>query len=248
MNKQFLISLKDISNSTFLIKGAEFHHLKNVLRLKQKDIIFGITDDGYEYKGIIESFENKYALCKILNKKKPLINKNLKYSVLQSIIKEKKMSFILEKSTELSVEKLIPLVSERSSIYKSADKNKKIKRWNEIIKASIKQSGNIIPTKLSPILDIKDLNNFNFSCYDYIILLSPVAELSLENFIQGNFTKKKKHNNVLIIIGPEGGFTPEEEELFETKGAVAVTCANHLFRSETAFVYICSLFHYLNRK
>ncbi len=237
---RFFIS-SPVDKDKFFIKDKEFHHLKNVLRLKQGDIVYGITEDFKQYVGKIEKIEDDKAICKYdvlgLRTQDPGLRT---LSVMQSIIKEKKMSLIMEKAPELNVDTVIPLISKRSSWPLNTDKNKKILRWQNIIESGIKQCGNLCPTRVEDILDIKNIDKFDFSKYDEILLLSPLCR-------ESGITVSRRHGvtNLLVIIGPEGGFTEEEEELFVSKGARPILCSNNILRSETAFFYIASVLDYL---
>jgi 16S rRNA (uracil1498-N3)-methyltransferase len=244
--KRFFIAEEDINKDIFFIKYKEYNHLKNVLRLVEGNIVFAVTPNGFEYKGEILEINDEFAKCKILEKIIQKIEKKIVLTMMTSIIKEKKMALIFEKAVELGVDKIIPLISERSSFFEKTDKNKKIQRWDTIVKNSAKQCGNLKVTQVDCIKKIKDIDKFDFSCYTDVLLLSFQRQYFIQEIFEKFSSDKDKKQKVLVIIGPEGGFTEQEEQLFIDSGAVPVCCSSNVFRAETAFFYIASLFNFYN--
>ena len=147
--------------------------------------------------------------------------------------KADKLELIIQKTTELGVSTVVPVVTERTVVkFDEKDINKKVERWNKIAQEAGKQSGRQkIPVVEKPI-KLKNLIE-NISKYD--ILLLPYEcekEMTLKAVLRN---LKEKCKNVAIFIGPEGGFSEEEVRLLsKLENVKTVTLGPRILRTETA--------------
>ncbi len=230
---------KKIENNRFTLTEEDTYHITKVMRM--------VKDDKIEvvYK------ENTY-ICKIVSLS-PLVeaeiveeiknNQELKtqVTIVQSLVKEQKMDYILQKTSELGVDKIIPYCASRSVIKINEKKDKKVERWKSILKEAAEQSKRIkIPEITNPI----NLSNLvKLSDYD-IKFLCTVNESSqnlkkvLSNMVSGA--------KILFVIGPEGGFTLEEEKVMMENGFISISLGNSVLRTETASTFIMSVVRYID--
>lgn len=230
---------KKIENNRFTLTEEDTYHITKVMRM--------VKDDKIE----VVYQENTY-ICKIVSLS-PLVeaeiveeiknNQELKtqVTIVQSLVKEQKMDYILQKTTELGVDKIIPYCASHSVIKINEKKDKKVERWKSILKEAAEQSKRIkIPEITNPI----NLSNLvKLSDYD-IKFLCTVNESSqnlkkvLSNMVSGA--------KILFVIGPEGGFTIEEEKVMMENGFLSISLGNSVLRTETASTFIMSVVRYID--
>ena len=116
----------------------DINHIINVMRLNVNDQI-KLINNGTIYDAIITKIEKNNVLYEIIKKEELKSLKDYKVIIACSIIKEQKMDYLLQKATELGVDEIIPIISERT-IVKVKQASSKIDRWNRIIKESVEQS------------------------------------------------------------------------------------------------------------
>lgn len=225
---QRYFSYKKIDNA-FELNDDDLYHIKKVMRMNENDLIEVV----YESKLYICKLKDKLAL---IENSVETTEKKIKYTLVIPILQEQKMSFVLQKATELGVDEIIPILTERSKVKVDEKEDKKLMRWNRICKEAAEQSKRIdIPT-ISKITSIDNLD------IDGVKLVCSTKEKS-------NTLKKVLKNNLkcakmVMSIGPEGGFTPKEEEKLIDKGFIPVSLGSNIMRVETVPIYLLSILNY----
>ena len=234
MQRYFCYQKKD---NKFILNSDDTYHITKVMRMELGDLIEIVFQEKVYISEIIELKPNVVAL---INKELETYNElEVKITICQSLVKENKMDLILQKCTELGATSFIPL-KVKNSIIKGDDKDflKKVVRWQRIVKEASEQSKrNIIPEvkKVSTISEIVKTD------YD-IKILCTVNELSrsLKNVLQNH----RKCGTMIIVVGPEGGFTKDEENFLIEKGFLSTTLGNLVLRTETAGICALSMINY----
>ena len=219
---------------TYLNKNQS-HYIKNVMRLKPGENISIFNSYG-EWNSKIESYEKGKAQIKILNKvrghqrhrKELLYKENEKKIWLAfSPIKQNPLNFMIQKATELGVQKLIPLICERSIV-----KNINTTRIKKIIIESSEQSNRL---SIPEIKKIESLKNFLkiFPKNGYIIFCDiNTHEKNLKEIL-----KKKIEGPICILVGPEGDFSETERQLIiNLNQAYPLSLSSNILRAETAAI------------
>jgi len=227
---------KRIEN-TFLIEGKDLHHIKNVIKLKEKEKIYCIYLNE-KYKCEIQKINNNNCVAEI-KQKIDIINNDIKINLFIGLIREQKFNLVLQKATELGVFQIIPVEFKRNVVIIDSKKIKtKIKRWQTICEEGAKQTKRLSIPKVENI--VKDLNDL--SKYDADIKL-----VAWENDNNSNLLKKYLKTNfkiINIVIGPEGGFEQEEIKLLNEMNYKTVKFGNNILRSETASIFLISAIQY----
>ncbi len=227
--------VKNKEDDIITLSDEDNYHITKVMRMNLKDKVELVYQNEL-YIGEIESLSP--VTCRVLekqeNKEKTIPN----VIIAQSLVKEQKMDYILQKSCELGVSEIIPISTSRSIIKRDKDDNKKILRWNKILKEASEQSKRCDIPKLEKVLDIKDLINLS---YDHKFLCS-VNEKAKS--IKSVLSNTKISDTILFVIGPEGGFTENEEKLLIDNGFVSITFGSNVLRTETASSFILSSINY----
>ena len=223
-------------NEYLILKKEDLHHIKNVMRNKINDQIECI----YQEKLYICKIENLDSTkLKIVMEKEEKHELNIDVTIAIALVKEQKMDIILQKLTELGINKIIPLKMERSIVKLDNTKfQKKKERWTSICKEASEQSKrNKIP-EISNIMTIDELSNLSF---DMKFTCSTKENINLvSNYLKEALNKK----SILFVIGPEGGITDKEEKKLETYGIIPISLGNRIMRVETAAIYIASIINY----
>lgn len=226
---------KDKENNIFTLYESDLHHIKNVMRMQVNDQI-EVVFDSIVYLCQIKNINPiNLEIIKVIEENNEL---NIKLCVAIGLVKEQKMDLILQKLTELGVSEIIPLKMERS-IVKIEDKiAKKLARWQMICKEASEQSKrNIIP-KIDSVLTLEELVKKDYD----IKLVASVKQK--ENFISNYLQRQDKCVKIIIVIGPEGGISDNEEEYLNKSGYTSVTLGKMVMRVETAAIYVASIVNY----
>ena len=226
---------KSKKNKEFILYDTDIHHIKNVMRMKDNDEIKVIYEEEVYLCRVKINDSIKIEIIEKLKSEKENIPK---VTIIIPLLKEQKMDYILQKSTELGVDAIIPIETTRSIIKIDKKKEKKkYERWNLILKEAAEQSHRLSIPKLEEIKRISELNNI-----DGVKLLCSTREKS-EN-LKKILKKTTKCDKIYVVIGPEGGFEKKEEDKLIELGFKAVSLGNRILRAETAPMFILSTINY----
>jgi len=210
------------------ITGEEYHHLVKVRRIKKGELV-RITDGaGKNYLAIVEYIDRIKKLVRVR-----IVSYNLdteldfKLGLGFALIKKPRLEFLLEKCTELGVAEFIPLICERSIVLKSEVEE----RWLKILKEAVKQSGRSRIPEIRKPLRLEKIEEIAQN-YDTWLF----GDINGEKLIP----EINPEGDILVIIGPEGGFTENEKKFLLSKGFLNVKLAKTILRAETAAISACS--------
>jgi 16S rRNA (uracil1498-N3)-methyltransferase len=239
---RFFIKRQDIDSGAVCITGEDVIHIKKVLRLKIGDTIIVSDGCGTDYLVKIKEIDDSCVYADIIHTMVNLTEPPIDIVLFQGVPKSDKMDFIIQKSVELGVRKIIPVITERTivRIDNKKDAQKKHERWNRIsLEASKQCNRGFVPEVSMPVCYEEAFNHMNDS--DLIII-------PYEKETAGSFKKILKNNidikSVSVIVGPEGGFTEKEVEKALGYGANAITLGPRILRTETAGITVLSILMY----
>ena len=212
---------------------AVAHHL-HVLRLQPGAELRLFNGDGAEYVAQLDSVDKRRASASV--KAQVLRDVELPYqlTLVQALPEASKMDWIIEKAVELGVAAIQPLAAQRCVVRLSGERaEKKQAHWQGVIVAASEQSGRNRLARLAPVDDYhgwiaqQDMHKR--------ILLSPRAEQSL-----AAWARHQPPQALSLMIGPEGGFTQQEEDAAIAHGALALSMGPRILRTETAGLAACA--------
>lgn len=236
MQRYFVKDFDKEYSNTFTLNEDDSYHIIKVMRYKINDLIEVVSKDNMYICKITELGKN--VKCEVNEKVLSKVTNIPNVTIAQSLVKEQKMDYILQKSTELGVNKIIPIKTIRS-IVKIENDNKKVDRWQKIVKEASEQSKRLdIPTIEKPI----NINELAALQYDYKILCS-VNETSIN--IKKALQNVKYSDTILIVIGPEGGFDKKEEQVLIDSGFISTSLGTRVLRTETAPLFVLSVINYI---
>lgn len=245
----FYTEKSNILDSTIIITGEDVNHIKNVLRMKEGEEIIICDTDGTDYHTQIKAINRDEVVARILSSGISEAELPFRVHLFQGMPKKDKMEMIIQKSVELGIYDIIPVMTKRV-IVKLDDKRKeeaKIKRWQAISESAAKQSGRGIIPNISEVLSYKEAlklaGNMN-------VILIPYenADNSHEG-MTASFDLIKNipsGSDVAVFIGPEGGFEPGEVEEAIGIGAKPISLGKRILRTETAGMMLLSVIGFVN--
>lgn len=237
-----------------LLCGEEAHHATHVLRLKAGDTVSVFDGRGREAQCQIVEISNQSVNLKLLTRtsSKPL---PCRITLAQAIPK-KNMDLIVQKATELGVAEIVPVISERTVVQLDGD-SKKVERWREIALDACKQCGNNWLPEIHAPQKARDFLG-SLGKFDLKLIGSlqpdakPLKEV-LTSFCRSGFPaatgkpsrpEGRSYNSVLVLIGPEGDFTPAELSLAKSAGCLPLSLGPLVLRADTAALYTLSILHH----
>lgn len=227
---------KNIKENELVIEGDDVKHLYKVLRRKSGDVI-RVTDGKRNlYKSVIECISKDSVNCRIIEKSFNINEPDINITLYQSMLKNPaRFEFVIEKSVELGIYEIQPIVTEHV-INKKSDK---ADRWQSIAIASMKQSQRCYLPKVNHPKDFAEI--ISVPGKDDLKIIAD--ERIFSNTIHANElgTIINKNRDVSVFIGPEGGFTDEETESAVNAGFVTVNIGARKYRSETAAIALLSI-------
>lgn len=235
----FFVDEKYIDNEFITIKGSDFNHIKNVLRMKQGEELLISNGVDKDYYCKIDEISHEEIRAKIYDIDKVGSELDTEFYLFQCLPKGDKMEHIIQKAVELGVREIIPVASKRAIVKLDEKKaDSKVKRWNLISESAAKQSRRIIiPQVKKPMTfaeAVKYAENMDMSIIPY------------ENYKDMNETRKiidkmQSGMKVGIFIGPEGGFDESEIETAVKAGIERISLGRRILRTETAGMTILSV-------
>ncbi|MHA0855762.1 RsmE family RNA methyltransferase [Paenibacillus sp. CMAA1364] len=235
--QRYFISMEQFKETTVDITGEDARHITRVMRGKVGDKI--IVSDGISREAIVELeiLEQGLVTANIVEHLEMLQEPRVKITLAQSLPKGDKMETVIQKCTEIGAVSFIPFLSERTIVqYDAKKEEKRLERWRKICKEAAEQSHrNIVPVVDSPLTWKQLMNSFNQ--YDAVYFCYEKENGSqLRDAVQPLIEKVKTNNEpkVLLIVGPEGGFSEGECRKAEEAGAISIGLGRRILRCETA--------------
>ena len=230
-----------IDNQYFVhLSKEDEHHVCHVMRMKKGDEI-EVVDNGHLFLCRIDSF-NPLTIS-LIHEIASDVEINEEITLLFALTKGDKIDLVLQKATELGVKKVALIESERTVVnYEGKDINKKLERFNKIMKEASEQCHRLIVPELLGIYNLKKLPPELLSDLNYVAYEKDADQ------IEGAFQGLTKGKSISILIGPEGGFSEQEINQLTEQGFIRTSLGKRILRAETAAIYALSVIGYLLEK
>lgn len=229
----FFIEEGNRHNNRYLISGADYNHIKNVLRMKIGDE-FLVSENNVSNLCRIESFEGESVIAEIIEERFQDTSLPIKIYLFQGLPKSDKLELIIQKTVELGVEGIIPVEMNRC-VVKLDDKKKKSKteRWQSIAESAAKQSKRTSIPKVHEPMSYKTALE---KASELDVFLVPYECKNGMEATVNALSQIRSGMSVGILIGPEGGFELNEIDLAIKAGGVPVSLGKRILRTETAAI------------
>ena len=229
----FFINSKSVKENKIIIDEKEnYNHIVKSLRVKVGETLLLIDENEIEYKTTVSKIENKFVECDVISYEKS--QRDLPYNLYlaQTPLRSDAQLTIMEKATELGIRGVYPVYTENCALKKSVALSK-LEKWQKVMYEASKQCERAnIPT-----------------CYDLTILETVINDKKFDRVIalcerntNGSFKEYLRENpakdgeNILLIIGPEGGFSEKEFELMRKHNLPMLTLGDLILKAETAVI------------
>lgn len=203
-------------------------HLSRVLRLREGDACVLFNGDGHDYDAQLTGIGKREVLAQVSGARLVDNESPLHITLLQGIARGEKMDLILQKATELGVTAVLPVDSERSEVKLSGERlHKRLAHWRGVVVSACEQSGRArVPEVAEPQALLAAASALPAGALR--LLLDPQGTHSLKSL------SPPASGQLVIAIGPEGGWSPRDRQALETNGFQGLRLGPRVLRTETA--------------
>jgi 16S rRNA (uracil1498-N3)-methyltransferase len=226
----------DILADHYTLNEEESRHCIRVLRLQKGDLILLVDGRGGLYNAVIEDAHPTKTQLRITSVQRDYGKRNHHLHIAIAPTKNiDRIEWFAEKATEIGIDEITPVICERSE-----RKSLKTSRLNKVITSAVKQSARAYHPQLNEPRHFKDFISSAGNTHKYIAHCMESEKTALQNDIVLN-------SDYLVVIGPEGDFTPAEVEYAINAGFKSLSLGNSRLRTETAALEACFEVNFLNR-
>ena len=225
----FLIKSKQVQNNLIKIDDENLYkHIIKVMRSKPGEKILFLDENKIQYETILKNIESDYFTCNIISRYKSNRTLNINLYAAQSVLNSDAQISAVQKATELGVKGIFPLCTDNCSVKKSVIESK-IDKWQKIAFESVKQCERADIPKVYNLTNLEELTD---KFEQIIVFAESDTDKNFFEYLKENPIDKTK--DILIIIGPEGGFSRAEFDYFNRKNLPLITLGNLIYRADTA--------------
>ena len=259
------LPINHIKDNRISITDEKAHHLTSVLRCRKGDELIVLDGKGNCFRTTILKADRREIIADVIKRFPCDTESHINITLVQGILKGEKMDIIIQKTTELGVNEIIPVVTERSQLRET----RKVTRWRKIAEEGSRQSGrSVVPVIREPVEFKKyfathdpkyKFQGFIFFEEDGMKLSEAVEILkqrshstlpsplpSREGKLPSPLVGEGKgEGGLFVLIGPEGGFTKKEIDLATERGLHVISLGKRILRAETAAISAVTLVQYL---
>ncbi|ANF97748.1 16S rRNA (uracil(1498)-N(3))-methyltransferase [Paenibacillus bovis] len=237
--QRYFVPAQQFSEQEVTITGDDARHIIRVMRSQEGDKLIACDGSQLDVLAEISSMDEGVVTARIVERLEQLSEAAVQVTIAQSLPKGDKMETVIQKCTELGAAAFVPFLSERTVVqYDSRKEEKRIQRWSKIAKEAAEQSHRSRIPQIGQPLSWKQLLA-TFAQYDLICFCYEKENGSQLRDVVQPFAAGLQQNTdtaaqVLIVVGPEGGFAEQEVEAAEQHGAVPTGLGSRILRTETA--------------
>jgi 16S rRNA (uracil1498-N3)-methyltransferase len=229
----FYVKLEDVTSHGLTLRGDESKHLIRVLRKNLGDRIFVTDGNEMMYEAVIAEIGNTYTRCTIAAMHRKYNEPSMDVTIAVSLLKNPaRFDYLVEKTTELGVRTILPISCERT-----ITRNEKHERLEKIALSAMKQCGRSWLPQIQPLQNYQSLIDNSFH-YQLKFILHEKIDSS--HAIISELNLHKDIHSLLIVVGPEGGFTEAEIANAVHAGFQSISLGTRRLRTETAAIVAVS--------
>ncbi|HHO47702.1 MAG TPA: 16S rRNA (uracil(1498)-N(3))-methyltransferase [Desulfobacteraceae bacterium] len=233
--RRFFINPQSIQSGIATLSGVESHHITSVLRLEPGSAIELFDGTGFVYGGRIETVARHGVRVRILSRSDAPPPSAAEIILVQSFLREKKMDLVIQKATEMGIHMFQPLKTRYSEV--RGHHQRQFDRWNRIMLEACKQSRRARPMLIAEPLGFQSLSVADGG--------AKIMFWEGEKTVALNPEHVSPTGTTWLLLGPEGGFHPEEIDLARQFGFLTVSLGGSVLRAETASMAAMAIVQYL---
>ncbi len=236
MNRFF--TNEPITNNTVTLTDDAVHHIKNVIKLTEGEQIVLIKNKK-ELLCRIDKIEKNSIIVYVVEELDSDSEPPYEITLFQGIAKGDKLDFIVEKAVEAGVTEIVPFKMARSiAKIEGKDVAKKVERFQKIAKSAAQQCGRLV---IPGVQEPKTPKQVDWEAFDLKLLCyEDENKTTLKEVLKSNSSAKR----IALVIGPEGGISPEEVQFLTDAGFLSVSLGKRILRCETAGLYALANIQY----
>jgi 16S rRNA (uracil1498-N3)-methyltransferase len=254
-------SVSNIKDNRMSITGEKARYLTSVLRCRKGDELIIFDGKGYCYRTTILKADKKEIIAEVIEKFPSDTESHINITLVQGLLKGEKMDMVIQKTTELGVKEIIPVVTERSQLRET----RRVARWRKIAEEASRQSGRSVipiihePMNFSDAFNLLQPKGILFYEQGGMKLSEAVEKIRMQdtgykiqdtkksNLSQNHASCIMHHvsSQFYLFVGPEGGFTKEEVTFAKEKGFMVISFGRRILRAETAAISAVTLVQFL---
>lgn len=234
--RRFFVDPRSISENLAILSPDESRHISTVLRLQAGTAIELFDGTGFVYQGLILTSSPKRITVEILSQYSENKDASPQLFLFQSLLKGKKMDFLVQKATELGVHAFCPVRTRYSENHGNLPRQ--ADRWQRIMLEACKQCKRASPMIIDPISDLEDIDISPFE--------QPLVLWEGERSTRLDATLISYDGPMALFIGPEGGFREDEIHMAGDMGFKPVSIGPRILRSETAALSTITIMQFLS--
>lgn len=222
------------------IQGQDAKHIRKVLRLRPDDPLTITDGQGKDYSAQIICVSKDSVRINVLSNIESSTESAIEITLCSGMLKDKKMDFIIKHVTQLGIHRWIPFFCEHAVPSPDPKKMKaRQQRWETIAKESLKQCRRSLLPEITDPIDFESLLELS-DHYDRKIIFSEKSSQPPKTLRTLSPAK-----NIMVLIGPEGGFSQTEIQLAQAKGFIPCLMGPRILRAETAAICACILVQHI---
>ena len=236
---RFFVEKEKIGEGFIIIDGTDAHHIARSLRMAEGDEIVVCNGSGTEYRCRLTRIRDEECRCEIIEQLVSEAESPVEITLCMAYPKGDKLEVVIQKAVELGASRIIPFESSRCIKRPKAEKaEKQTARLQRIAEEAAKQCGRAkIPTVVQPMSYSAMLDEAK-GCSAALFCYENEDGLTVKNLLK----EMNKPDSIAIIVGAEGGFSPEEEA--KARGCLSVSLGNRILRCETAPLFALTAISY----
>jgi len=238
--QRYFIKEEQIENKTVTITGSDYHHIKNVMRMREKERIVVCPNNGKAYLAEIGNFVDKSVEALIIEELTENREMKVRVTVAMGYTKAAKQDEVVRRLAELGTDSFLPIFMQRSIAKATENQAHKTARLMKIAKEACEQSQRQRLMRIFPPVAFSD---FIATSANYGLLLYAYEEKRHDKSLK-SILSEFTGNSIIVLVGPEGGISREEAERLDRSGFRAVGLGPRILRTETAPLYIMSVLAY----
>lgn len=234
---------KGLLADTIKITGSDAHHLMHVMRAKAGQLVTVVDDNGQVAAMEMVAFSDSAVTLQLKEHLAADTESPLKIMLAQCLLKADKMDMVVQKAVELGVVGVIPISSQNCVARYDAKKGAARKdRWQKIADEAAKQCGRTALLKVRPIVTLGQfIADMQATDSSLVFFYENENEQSAKEYL-----RSLKAKQIVLLVGPEGGFSLDEAKLIEEAGGKSVTLGPRILRAETAALTAIAVTQYEN--
>ncbi len=242
MRRFFVENLNVDENGSCVISGSEARHMTKVIRMRRGDRFELMGGNGEHFLAVVSSVGPRGVRVEIERTLVFPAPSPVEITLCQALLRSDPMDYLIQKTSELGVDRIFPFFSSRTVAKIAAEKfDKKVMHWQGVAISAAKQCGRPLPARIfTPISLPELLAGFSGEDCSKVVLWEEEESTGLKKLLQESY----KRERIIGMVGPEGGFSEDEIKMTKEGGFIPVSMGNRVLRAETAALTMVTLVQY----